>query len=256
MQGRTLLKAVRLSTLNYVFWIAVAAVLFVCNQLGALGPFYDIVSPPTPYEKSVVAESERYAKSDRVHQPLYEEARILREARHFRAFFCTESAVFVVAGLCYGVLHSREVEAQIAADRAALRSQVEAAKAEREAAERAAKEEARSLASGHAELTAEEFLTMPPSPEFTGVYILHNVSQDTYYVGQSVRVLQRVRQHLTGYGNGDVYADYKYGDDFTVRTISLVDSGYLSIDDLEREMIDAYDALEGGYNRTRGNGGR
>lgn len=89
--------------------------------------------------------------------------------------------------------------------------------------------------------------------EFTGVYILHNETKEKYYVGQSVRVLSRITQHLTGHGNGDVYADYKNGDEFTVQTISLISSGYLSLNDLERDAIRAYDAFDNGYNRTRGN---
>lgn len=45
----------------------------------------------------------------------------------------------------------------------------------------------------------------PSNPsEFTGIYILHNMNEDKYYVGQSVRVLNRVRQHFTGHGNGDI----------------------------------------------------
>lgn len=34
----------------------------------------------------------------------------------------------------------------------------------------------------------------------------------------------------------------------------MASSGYLSIDDLERDMIEAYDAYDSGYNRQRGNG--
>ena len=89
--------------------------------------------------------------------------------------------------------------------------------------------------------------------EFTGIYILYNKTQDKYYVGQSVHVLSRVNQHLTGHGNGDIYADYKNGDEFTVQTISLVASGYESLNDLERDAIFTYDAFNSGYNRTRGN---
>lgn len=89
--------------------------------------------------------------------------------------------------------------------------------------------------------------------DFTGVYILHNKSKDMYYVGQSVKVIDRVGQHFTGHGNGDVYADFKYGDEFTVSTVSLVDSGYGSLNDLERDTIAAHDAYNNGYNRTSGN---
>lgn len=74
-----------------------------------------------------------------------------------------------------------------------------------------------------------------------------------YYVGQSTRVVGRLIQRLTGCGNGDVYADYKYGDDFELNVVSLRESGYDSLDALERDTIAAYDAYGRGYNRTRGN---
>ncbi len=89
--------------------------------------------------------------------------------------------------------------------------------------------------------------------DFTGVYVLHNKTKDMYYVGQSVKVIDRIKQHLTGHGNGDVYADFKYGDDFEVSTVSLTDSGYGSLNDLERDTIAAYGAYNNGYNRTAGN---
>jgi hypothetical protein len=112
------------------------------------------------------------------------------------------------------------------------------------------------IATTNAELNADEFLDAACSksaPDYTGVYILHNTTKDAYYVGQSVHVLQRVTQHLTGHGNGDVYADYKHGNTFTVRLVPLVGSGYENLNDLERDMIEAYDAYECGYNATRGN---
>lgn len=106
-------------------------------------------------------------------------------------------------------------------------------------------------------LTAQSFLSLEPSflaeNEFTGVYILHNTSKDLYYVGQSVRVFSRVKQHFTGHGNGDVYADFKYGDSFTIKTIPLAGSGYQSLNDLERDAIEAFDAYSKGYNMTKGN---
>ena len=55
--------------------------------------------------------------------------------------------------------------------------------------------------------------------------------------------LDRVFQHFSGRGNGDVYADWSYGDAFTIRTIALRGSGYRSLDDLERDAIATYDAM-------------
>ena len=89
--------------------------------------------------------------------------------------------------------------------------------------------------------------------DFTGVYVLHNLTKDMYYVGQSVKVVDRVGQHFTGRGNADVYADFKYGDEFEISTVSLADSGYGSLNDLESDTIAAYDAYNNGYNKTAGN---
>lgn len=89
--------------------------------------------------------------------------------------------------------------------------------------------------------------------DFTGIYVIHNLTKGMYYVGQSTRVVGRVSQHFCGRGNGDVYADYKYGDEFEISLVSLRESGYESLDALERDAIKAYDAYGHGYNRTRGN---
>lgn len=88
---------------------------------------------------------------------------------------------------------------------------------------------------------------------FAGVYILFNSTKNMYYVGQGKEVLNRVNAHFTGKGNGDVYADYKYGDKFTIKIISLEKSGYLSLNELERHTIMTYDSFASGYNKTRGN---
>ena len=69
------------------------------------------------------------------------------------------------------------------------------------------------------------------------------IDKDIYYVGQAIRIIFRVNQHFTGRGNGDVYADYKYGDSFTIRLLPLSTSGYDSLDRFEKEMIDATGAI-------------
>lgn len=89
--------------------------------------------------------------------------------------------------------------------------------------------------------------------DFTGVYIIHNMTKDMYYVGQGVRVISRLCQHFQGHGNGDVYADWKYGDVLTVKVVRLSTSGYDSLNQLEHDYITRYDACDRGYNRTHGN---
>ena len=89
-----------------------------------------------------------------------------------------------------------------------------------------------------------------------GIYILNNRDKNKNYVGQSVRVLTRVSQHFTGHGgNGDVYADYKYHDRFEIHIVKFEGSGYSTLNEMERQAIDAYDAYTKGYNKTRGNRG-
>lgn len=89
----------------------------------------------------------------------------------------------------------------------------------------------------------------------TGVYILHNETQDRYYVGQSVKVFNRLTQHFSGKnGNMDVLMDYLRGDHWNIQIIRLRDTTYDNLDDLERYAIALYDAFESGYNATRGNG--
>ncbi len=104
-------------------------------------------------------------------------------------------------------------------------------------------------------ITPEEFFNIKERQkgDIVGVYIIHNESKDMYYVGQAKRLFYRINQHFTGHGNGDVYADYKYGDDFSIKIIKLSESGYDDIDQLEKDMIKKYDAYVTGYNRTSGN---
>lgn len=128
------------------------------------------------------------------------------------------------------------------------------------------KTQIRGLAENTLEMTPEEFFIMRKKSfggrgrpsyaltlNFAGVYILFNSTKNMYYVGQGKEVLNRVNAHFTGKGNGDVYADYKFGDKFTIKIIALEKSGYATLNELERNTIITYDAFASGYNKTRGN---
>ena len=69
----------------------------------------------------------------------------------------------------------------------------------------------------------------------------------------SLKYFKGANAHFTGKENGDVYADYKYGDEFTIKMISLEKSEYISLNELERHTIMTYNAFSKGYNKTRGN---
>ena len=72
------------------------------------------------------------------------------------------------------------------------------------------------------------------------------------YVGQSVNVIARVHSHLTGKGNGDVYADRKNGKHVYVR---LITCPVEELNSLEVMLIGAFD-WKRLYNRNRGGGSR
>lgn len=122
------------------------------------------------------------------------------------------------------------------------------------------------LANNNLELNPEEFFKMRNKSlrrsgkaltsnnyNFPGVYILYNESKNKYYVGQGNKALNRINNHFTGKGNGDVYADYKYGDNWKIKVIALENSGFNSLNELERHTIESYDSYNNGYNKTRGN---
>lgn len=128
------------------------------------------------------------------------------------------------------------------------------------------REQIKNLTNYSFEMTAEDFLKMRKKSfggkgrpcyalkmNFEGVYIILNVTKNKYYVGQSKKVLNRINAHFTGKGNGDVYADYKYGDKFKIRAIALEKSGYDTLNKLEKDTIYTYAAFAKGYNKTRGN---
>lgn len=75
-----------------------------------------------------------------------------------------------------------------------------------------------------------------------------SVSYDAVYVGQSIHVCSRVRQHLTGHGNGDVYADIRYGQNVQVR---IVPCSQHNLNAVEKDLIAAFGATKS-YNKTRG----
>lgn len=91
-------------------------------------------------------------------------------------------------------------------------------------------------------------------PNCTGIYVIYNLSKKMYYVGQAKATLRRLKQHFTGVGgNGDVYADYKYGDSFEFFIIPFDSAKWHTLDMQEKYFIEKYRANVDGYNRTKGN---
>lgn len=84
------------------------------------------------------------------------------------------------------------------------------------------------------------------SPVTDGCYL----GYDDIYIGQSVNVTKRVHQHFSGKGNGDVYADIKYGKSVYVL---LVPCEREEMNDLEKALISEFESTDS-YNATSGGG--
>ncbi len=72
------------------------------------------------------------------------------------------------------------------------------------------------------------------------------------YIGQSINACARVHNHLTGKGNGDVYADRKSGKYLYVKIITCEIS---ELNDLETRLIASFD-WDRLYNRSKGGGSK
>lgn len=108
------------------------------------------------------------------------------------------------------------------------------------------------LIPSHLGVTVESDNRNPKEMNVAGIYILCNQTKDRCYVGQGRQVLDRIPHHFEGTGNSEVYEDYTRGDEFIVKLIPLKDSGYQSLNELERHTIMTYNACDAGYNSVEG----
>lgn len=95
-------------------------------------------------------------------------------------------------------------------------------------------------------VSAEEFMSQRKAQiqqgEVAGVFIIHNVTKDLYYVGQSAKAIDRTALQFLGRGNCDVYADFRYGDSIDVHIVPLSGSCFESLTELKRSVIQALEA--------------
>ena len=105
--------------------------------------------------------------------------------------------------------------------------------------------------------------------DFEGIYIIHNLVKDIYYVGQSIGVFGRSYKHFVTnpaenraryslsveFNLPEIYDDYRLGEKFSISLIPLENTSFSTLDEFEYNAISAYNASVeyGGYNRTHGN---
>ena len=119
---------------------------------------------------------------------------------------------------------------------------------------------------GKATLTPEQFEELRQMalanknsyPDFSGVYVILNQTLNKTYVGQSIHVMKRLRDHFSGHGKGEtgsalLYRDYYNGNGFLITVIPIHDAPTDNLNKLERILIAKFDSFKTGYNKTRGN---
>ena len=92
-----------------------------------------------------------------------------------------------------------------------------------------------------------------------GVYVIHNIEKDKYYVGQSKDVMKRIKQHF----NGTIPKNIIFAEDYYTSTMQNRDDIFElkiirckskdELDSLEKKLIYEYDSCNNGYNGTSGN---
>lgn len=186
--------------------------------------------------------------------------RIRTQKGTYRANYMNEvdqTAATIINTCCEGDMLSKDFRDYIHANYPNIRRKElwDAIADYREYRENSIQQDMNEFLKGVQDITPEEFFEIKKHQrgDVVGVYIIHNETNDRYYVGQAKKLFFRINQHFTGHGNGDVYADYKYGDDFAIKIIRLSESGYDDIDLLEKDMIAKYHAYDIGYNKTSGN---
>ncbi|PAD85001.1 hypothetical protein CHH57_01435 [Niallia circulans] len=91
--------------------------------------------------------------------------------------------------------------------------------------------------------------------DIAGIYVIHNVDLDKYYIGQAKSIFDRVYQHFkANSGNVEVFEDFKLGDYFEISIIPLGQVNFGDLNELEDNAIRAYNSMyPNGYNKVMGN---
>lgn len=86
--------------------------------------------------------------------------------------------------------------------------------------------------------------------EFPGIYIIHNKTKHLYFIGKTKNsVFDSINKHFTGNGNNNIYADYRQGDNITIKTIALKYDDYASAEKLIVNMKIEYNKIADNYSR-------
>lgn len=83
--------------------------------------------------------------------------------------------------------------------------------------------------------------------DFEGVYCIKNVIKKKYYIGCGSKVFRKVVRHFGGYGNGDIYEDYKENDQFFVSFRPYDEKEYDNINEFQKIITSDCTFVPQGY---------
>ena len=103
-------------------------------------------------------------------------------------------------------------------------------------------------------MTADQFISMycgdedaiySPIKDFIGIYVILNETKNSTYIGQSYTVIEIVYKLLRGQlkRSTDLYRELDRGDSIVVRIIPFKNSGYVSLNEMERSAVATYTHL-------------
>lgn len=103
----------------------------------------------------------------------------------------------------------------------------------------------------------QEILAKKKYTDFSGCYLFFvyhqeaNICLEKYndiYIGQSIHVYQRLKQHLSGHGNKSVYKSIMQG--HTIYIVAI-ECSYNQLNRMEKNLIRIFHATKS-FNKTRG----
>lgn len=108
---------------------------------------------------------------------------------------------------------------------------------------------------GFSNISITKLAGMKINDDPVGVYILRDIDNGKRYVGQGKKVISRALEHFTDTADDGVSEAYKAGHRFVVERIvtGYKDGSDFCLNRVEAELIEYYDSVNCGYNRTRGN---
>lgn len=108
---------------------------------------------------------------------------------------------------------------------------------------------------GFSNISITKLADMKIKDDPVGVYILLDIDNGKRYVGQGKKVISRALEHFVNAADDSVSEAYKAGHRFVVERIitGYKDGKDFCLNRVEAELIEYYDSVNCGYNRTKGN---